>query len=130
MPRAFLLILLARAAARNPSLDRRPSPGSTAVTTQPPPGDDAMERFVARYHPLVTSILSGFDRLVFRGTLIPLIRERGMQAFLWKAGVRLLDFKGFVLSTSERVKEAALRSTREAKRPVRYLESSHIDKED
>jgi len=38
-----------------------------------------MERFVARYHPLVTSILSGFDRLVFRGTLIPLIRERGMR---------------------------------------------------
>ena len=89
-----------------------------------------MERFVARYRPLVTSILSGFDRLVFRGTLIPLIRERGMQTFLSKAGVRLLDFKGFVLSTSERVKEAALKETRQAKRPVRYLESSHIDKED
>ena len=89
-----------------------------------------MEGFVARYGPLVTSILSGFDRLVFRGTLIPLMRERGMQTFLLKAGVRLLDFKSFVLSTSERVKEAALREVREAKRPVRYLESSHIDKED
>jgi hypothetical protein len=41
-----------------------------------------MERFVARYRPLVTSILSGFDRLVFRGTLIPLMCERGMQTFL------------------------------------------------
>ena len=89
-----------------------------------------MERFVARYRPLVTSILSGFDRLVFRGTLIPLIREGGMQTFLSKAGVRLLDFKGFVLSTSERIKEAALREVREAQRPVRYLESSHVDKED
>lgn len=89
-----------------------------------------MERFVARYGPLVTSILSGFDRLVFRGTLIPLIRERGMQTFLSKADVKLLDFKRFVLSTSERVKEAALGETRQAKRPVRYLESSHLDKED
>ena len=89
-----------------------------------------MERFVARYRPLVTSILSGFDRLVFRGTLIPLMRERGMQTFLSKAGVRLLDFRDFVLSRSERVKEAALRETRQAKRPVRYLESSHIDKEE
>src|SRR5262245_15055701 len=89
-----------------------------------------MERFVARYRPLVTSILSGFDRLVLRGTLIPLVRERGMQTFLSKAGVKLLDFKSFVLSTSERVKEAALRETREAKRPVRYLESSHVDKEE
>jgi hypothetical protein len=89
-----------------------------------------MERFVARYHPLVTSILSGFDRLVFRATLIPLMLERGMQTFLTKAGVKLIDFKDFVLSTSERVKEAALRPVREAGRPVRYLESSHIDKED
>src|SRR5215470_16333983 len=89
-----------------------------------------MERFVARYRSLVTSILSGFDRLVFRGTLSPLMYGSGMQTFLSKAGERLLDFKGFVLSTSERVKEAALRETREAKRPIRYLESSHIDKED
>jgi hypothetical protein len=89
-----------------------------------------MERFVARYRPLVTSILSGFDRLVFRGTLIPLMRDRGMHTFLSKAGVKLLDFKGFALATSERVKEAALRVARETKRPLRYLESSHIDKED
>lgn len=89
-----------------------------------------MERFVARYRPLVDSILSGFDRLVFRGTLIPLVRERGMQSFLSRAGVRLLDFKNYVLSTSERVKEAALSETRAAGRPVRYLESSHVDKED
>lgn len=89
-----------------------------------------MQRFVARYGPLVTSILSGFDRLVLRGTLIPLVRERGMQTFLSKTGVRLLDFRSFVLSTSERVKEAALQEVRAAKRPIRYLESSHIDKED
>jgi hypothetical protein len=88
-----------------------------------------MDRFVTRYRSLVTSILSGFDRLVFRGTLIPLLRDRGMHTYLCRAGVRLLDFKDFALSTSEQVKEAALAATREVKRPVRYLESSHIDKE-
>lgn len=88
-----------------------------------------MERFVARYRPLVTAILSGFDRLVFRGTLIPLVRERGMHTLLSRVGVRLLDFKDFALKTSERVKEASLRVAHERARPVRYLESSTIDKE-
>jgi len=88
-----------------------------------------MERFVARYRSLVTSILSGFDRLVFRGTLIPLIRERGMYVFLKRSGVRLLDYKDYVLAMSERVKEGALRPAREYKRPIRFLQSSKIDKE-
>ncbi len=88
-----------------------------------------MQRFVARYGSLVTSILSGFDRLVFRGTLLPLMRELGMYTFLKRSGVRLLDYKPFVLATSERVKEAALRPAREHERPIRYLASSTIDKE-
>jgi hypothetical protein len=41
-----------------------------------------VERFVARYRSVVTSVLSGFDRLVFRGSLIPLIRDGGMYTFL------------------------------------------------
>ena len=57
-----------------------------------------MDRFLARYRPLVTAVLSGFDRLVFRGSLLPLIIDRGMYTFLTRAGVRLLDFKEFVLS--------------------------------
>ena len=36
-----------------------------------------METFVARYRSAITATLSGFDRLVFRGTLLPLVIERG-----------------------------------------------------
>jgi hypothetical protein len=88
-----------------------------------------MERFVARYGSLVTSILSGFDRLVFRGTLLPLMRELGMYTFLKRSGVRLLDYKPYVLATSERVKGAALRPAQEHERPIHYLPSSTVDKE-
>jgi hypothetical protein len=88
-----------------------------------------MERFVARYGSLVTSILSGFERLVFRGTLLPLMRELGMYTYLKRSGVRLLDYQPFVLATSERVKAAALRPAHEHERPIRYLQSSRIDKE-
>lgn len=52
-----------------------------------------MERFIARYRSVITGVLSGFDRLVFRGTLLPLVRDGGMFFFLQSAGIRLLDFE-------------------------------------
>ncbi len=88
-----------------------------------------MQRFVARYRPFVTAVLSGFDRLVLRGTLLPLVRDRGMFAFLCRANVRLLDFGDYVRRTSEMVKAASLAEAKEAGRPVVYLESSRTDKE-
>ena len=89
-----------------------------------------MDSFLARYGSLVTAVLSGFDRLVFRGSLLPLIRDGGMYFFLEAAGVRLLDFKDFVLATTERVKRASLAEAHRLKRPVCYLDSPAIDKED
>ena len=88
-----------------------------------------MEKFIARYRSLVTGVLSGFDRLVFRGSLLPLFRDGGMFFFLERAGVRLLDFKDFVTRTSDRVKEAAYAEAAKLDRPVQYLESSESDKE-
>jgi len=88
-----------------------------------------VETFIARYRSAITAALSGFDRLVFRGSLRGLVMKGGMQAFLNSVGVRLLDFKPYVLTTSERVKEASLRVATEQQRPIRYLESARIDKE-
>ena len=45
-------------------------------------GDAVLDKFIARYRPAVTAVLSGFDRLVFRGTLLPLVMERGMHTLL------------------------------------------------
>jgi hypothetical protein len=88
-----------------------------------------MDSFLARHRAVVTGVLSGFDRLVFRGTLLSLVRPMGMYSFLTRAGVLLLDFKEYVHATSERVKAAALAEAERLKRPVRYLESSRTDKE-
>lgn len=89
-----------------------------------------MKSFIARHASVVTSVLSGFDRLVFRGTLMPLVIDRGMHVFLSRAKVRLLDFKNFALRTSERVREAALAEAQRRARPVLYLASSGASKED
>lgn len=89
-----------------------------------------MEKFIARFQSLVTGVLTGFDRLVFRGHLLPLMYEGGMYFFLEANKVRLLDFKKFVLATTERLKEASLAEANRLSRPIRYLESPTIDKED
>jgi len=89
-----------------------------------------MERFIARYPSLVTGVLSGFDRLVFRGSLLPLIRRGGMAMFLSAANVRLLDFKKFALKTTAQVKQASLAKAHEFDRPMPYLDKPSISKED
>jgi hypothetical protein len=88
-----------------------------------------VERFVARYRSLVIGVLSGFDRLVFRGHLLPLVRDGGMFFFLEAAGVRLLDFKKFALATTEQVVRATLAEAQRLDRSVHYLDSPAINKE-
>jgi hypothetical protein len=102
--------------------------GSKAIPR--PTKENAVNPFIARHEDLVTCVLSGFDRLVFRGTLLPLVRRRGMHVLLSRAGVRLLDFKDFAYTTSQRVKEAALAEARRCQRPVENLQSSRTSKED
>lgn len=89
-----------------------------------------MEKFVARHQSIVTGVLSGFDRLVFRGTL-PLFRQdRGMHIFLGRAKVAWVDWKKFMLATSERVKKAVVAEVERARRPIQYLPSPKTRKED
>ncbi len=88
-----------------------------------------MDRFLARYRSRISAVLSGFDRLVFRGSLPSLIMPGGMFGFLQRAHVGLLDFKEYVEATTQRVIAAALGEAVAHERPIRYLESSKTDKE-
>lgn len=89
-----------------------------------------MNSFVARFLPSITGTLSGFDRLVFRGGLPSLIRRLGMFFFLESVGVRLLDFKGYVVETTEHVKQASLLEAEQLGRPVLYLDRPTTNKEE
>jgi len=89
-----------------------------------------VDKFVSRIKSQITGVVSGFDRLVFRGTLIPLVRKRGMHHWLSRAGVRLLDFKDYALHISDRVKDAALAEARDGGRPMLYLQHGSTNKED
>ena len=74
--------------------------------------------------------LSGFDRLVFRGTLRSIAHDEGMKRYLWANQVLLKDFGSHVERVSRRLKEASLAEAEALGRPVKYLTSSQVSKEE
>ena len=89
-----------------------------------------MDQFRAKFTDQIAGTLSGFDRLVFRGTLRKIAYPFGLVGYLWANQVPMTGFGAHVNEISGRVKEAALRCMREAGRTVRYLQSSKDDKEE
>jgi hypothetical protein len=87
-----------------------------------------MNDFIANYQKQLSGVLSGFDRLVFRGQL-PLTHEAGMKGYLWAHDVRLKDFAEHAQDISQKVKRASLAVIENACRPVKYLASGKDDKQ-
>ena len=89
-----------------------------------------MLSFVQRHREQVTGVLSGFDRLRFRGTLRVLAHVGGMMDYLWHQQVPLTRFKDYVCETTKRLREATEAFAQRAGRRVRYVASSTLRKED
>jgi hypothetical protein len=88
-----------------------------------------MHEFIAKHQDKIAGTLSGFDRLIFRGTLRSIANHEGMKRYLWANHVLLKDFGAHVEQVSQRLKEASLAEAEALGRPVQYLNSSQIDKE-
>jgi hypothetical protein len=93
-------------------------------------GRNAVNAFVQKHRSHVIGVLSGFDRLVFRGTVRPICYVEGMKAFLAGNGILLKDFGDYAEATSNRVKQASLAVAERAERPVEYLASPKVRKEE
>jgi hypothetical protein len=89
-----------------------------------------VKRFIANHADDVTGVLSGFDRLVLRGTIRPLAFVDGLKRLLWKRQVLLKNFGDYAQSLTAQLKEASLGQAKAASRPVEYLPSSRTSKED
>jgi hypothetical protein len=88
-----------------------------------------MNRFIQRFADKITGVLSGFDRLVLRGTLRPIAYARGMMGFLWHKQILLKDFARYVENTTLQLREASCQAALASKRPVVYLRSCKTDKQ-
>lgn len=88
-----------------------------------------MKKFTESFGKLIGATLRGFDRLLFRGTLLGLAYAAGMAQFLNIRRVLRKDYGQFLTDTTQKLLSASLREATEAKRPVIYLPSSGVDKE-
>jgi hypothetical protein len=89
-----------------------------------------MERFVTRHSDRIVAILSGFDRLLFRGTLRSIAYVKGLDIFLSSHRVLYKDFGRWAEGVSDQLKAHAEALAAAAHRPFRYLPSSRVSKED
>ena len=78
----------------------------------------------------VVGVLSGFDRLMFRGILRCVINPRGLNGYLYGAKVAMKDFGEHAQEVSEFVRTSSLREASQTQRPIRYLASSLVRKKD
>jgi hypothetical protein len=89
-----------------------------------------VQQFIAKHQDEISGVLSGFDRLVLRGTLRSIAYAQGMNQYLWDNQILMKDFGSHVEQVSRRLKTASLNEAVAAGRPVVYLASSKVSKED
>src|ERR1700757_4520746 len=88
-----------------------------------------MQTFLQRHASRVIGVLSGFDRVRFRGTLRQLAYSEGMMGFLSQASVLLKNFTEYMTGVTNEIREATERIVSNAGRPLKYLSSSALEKE-
>jgi hypothetical protein len=87
------------------------------------------ENFLNKFGQKITGIISGFDRVRFRGTLRLLFQPSAMERYLASCGVLIKEFKDFAESITAKVKAAAYRAAAQAGRPAQYLRDPAVSKE-
>lgn len=89
-----------------------------------------MNTFLQRHEESVTGMISGFDRVRFRGTLRLLANARGMNAFLLYLGVLFKDFREYVQSVTDQIRRSTEELVARAGRRLIYLNSPSVSKEE
>ena len=88
-----------------------------------------MEQFLSKHADAVIGASSGFDRLVFRGTLRMLAHRTGMNAYLWRVQVLLKDFASHAEALTRQLRGASEELAKRTTRPIRYQASGATNKE-
>ena len=89
-----------------------------------------MRAFLRVVAGLVYGVLSGYDRLMFRGHLRRLSYPGGMHLYGNVNGVKLTDFKAHAQQQTERLIAASQAEAQRLGRPIEYLASAALRKED
>ena len=66
-----------------------------------------MDTLLTKYSAIINGVITGFDRIVFKGTLLPIVYALGMQKFLYKNNILNKDFKEYAMAQSKKIVVAA-----------------------
>jgi len=88
-----------------------------------------MDNFLKQHGEDIIGVLTGFDRIVFRGTLTSLSYVTGMESFLGHHQAAFSRFGEFVKRTSDHVKQHARQFAEKHQRPYIHIQSPDISKE-
>jgi hypothetical protein len=87
-------------------------------------------QFIRKHQSDVMGALHGFDRLRFRGTLRWLATVRGLSCFLGGRRILLKDFTDYSKRLTAEIRQSVEALAEQTERPVIYLNSTAISKED
>ena len=89
-----------------------------------------MDNFIQQYQPHIKGTLSGWDRIVFRGVIRTLAYAHGMATYLQRIGCLLKNFGEHAQAMTERLIVNSLLRAEQCNRPVEYIASPSLRKED
>jgi hypothetical protein len=88
-----------------------------------------MERFLIQHEGRIKGMISGFDRILFKGSLRSISCHRTMKVWLGSRHILLKDFGPFAQTLSQGIKQHAQAYAAAHGRPYQHLESPKISKE-
>ena len=100
-----------------------------------------MQHFTNKYRDQIHGTLSGFDRLVFRGSLRRLnygywdqglqsLVAQGMEQYLWQNHILFKDYLDHVKHVSQKVKQASVKPFESQGLPVEFLRDPSANKDE
>jgi hypothetical protein len=90
-----------------------------------------MKQFIERFSGLVKGTLSGFDRIVFKGFLLPLMSASGVMSFCRAKSILNKDYKSWMMAQTKMITDHAQQySLENCGRPIIPLSTWRLRKEE
>lgn len=89
-----------------------------------------MNRFIQKFSHVINGFLTGFDRIVFKGSILPVMHESGAESFCSYHSILNKDFKEWMLSrTKDIVSDAEKLCMRQCNQKITHIFSPKQRKE-
>jgi hypothetical protein len=89
-----------------------------------------MDTLLNRFREKVNGVITGFDRIVFKGMIRPIMHAVGMESFLISRKILNKDFKDYAIAQSKAIVESAEEMAKsQTERGITYIPSTNERKE-